>query len=101
MQKKAIKIDLALMDDINASLKKAFNLYEQQSPLITAQMEVKKAKTEYENALKLAESALQKVKELGMESMSKSFENKVSEAKSGISLSTRLISLIDKAITAV
>jgi hypothetical protein len=101
MQKKAIKVDFAMIDDINASLKKAFDLYEQQSPLIKAQMEIKKAKSEYENALKLAESGLQKVKELGMDSMSKSFESKVSEAKSGVSKSLKLIELIDKAITAI
>jgi hypothetical protein len=101
MQKKAIKVDFAMIDDINTSLKKAFDLYEQQSPLIKAQMEIKKAKSEYENALKLAESGLQKVKELGMDSMSKSFENKVSEAKAGVSKSLKLIELIDKAITAI
>lgn len=101
MQKKVIKVDLALMDDINSSLQKAFNLYEQQSPLIKAQSEVKKAKSEYENALKLSENALQKVKELGASSMEKTFANKVSEAKSGISKSEKLIVLIDKAISAV
>lgn len=101
MQKRAIKIDLAMIDDINARLQKAFNLYDQQSLLIKAQMEIKKAKSEYENALKLSENGLQKVKELGIDSMSKSVENKVSEAKAGISKSGKLVDLIDKAITAI
>lgn len=101
MQKRAIKIDLAMIDDINARSQKAFNLYDQQSLLIKAQMEIKKAKSEYENALKLSENGLQKVKELGIDSMSKTFENKVSEAKAGISKSGKLVDLIDKAITAI
>ncbi len=101
MQKKVVKVDLALIDDINSSLKKAFDLYEQQSPLIKAQNEVKKSKSEYENALKNAQDALKKAKDLGAQSLEKTFSDKVSEAKAGISASQKLISLIDKAITAI
>ena len=96
-----IKVELALIDDIRNTLKSSFALYDVQSPLIAAQMQVKKAKTEYQGVLTKAQDGLNKAKELGSELMMKPFQDAVSEAKGSISQCDKLILAIDKAISAV
>ena len=95
------KVELALIDDIRNSIKTAFALYDVQSPLISAQMQVKKAKNEYTVALAKAEDGLKKAKELGSEMMMQPFQKSIVEIKGGISLCDKLILAIDKAISAV
>ena len=96
-----VKVELALVDDIRNALKSSFALYDVQSPLISAQMQVKKAKNEYQVVLAKAEDGLKKAKELGSELMMKPFQDAVSEAKGSISKCDKLILAIDKAISAV
>jgi hypothetical protein len=96
-----VKVELGLIEDINAQLQNAFKIYDVQSPLISAQMQVKKAKGEYVNALAKAEDALKKAKDLGSEMLVGAFQKTVSEAKGAIGMCDRLIAAIDKAIQAV
>ena len=101
MQKRAIKVEMGLLNDIENEIQSAFNLYDVQSELITAQMQVKKAKSQYLAILTKAEDGLKKAKDLGAESLSTPFSKRVSEIKSGIKMCDNLINLIDKAITAL
>jgi hypothetical protein len=47
MQKKVIKTDLGLIQDIESEFQNAFKLYDVQSELIKAQNQVKKAKSDF------------------------------------------------------
>jgi hypothetical protein len=101
MQKRAIKIEFALLDEVRSQQAAAFKLYDVQSELIKAQMQVKKAKNEYSVALGKAEEGLKKANELGAESMSVPFKDAVSNIKGAIGMCDRLIAAIDKSISAV
>ncbi len=95
------KVELALIDDVNGSLQKAFDIYDVQNELLKAQGKVQKAKSAYEQAKKIATDAKQKAKELGASDFINMFSKKEDEAIDGIKSSERLISAIDKAITLV
>jgi hypothetical protein len=101
MQKKVIKTNLGLLNDIENEIQSAFNLYDVQSELITAQMQVKKAKSKYVDVLTKAEDGLKKAKDLGAQSLSDPFSKRVSEIKGAIGMCDKLIVAIDKAISAV
>lgn len=96
-----VKVELALIDDIRNGLKSTFAIYDVQSPLISAQMQVKKAKKEYQTILAKAEDGFTKAKELGSELMMKPFQDAISESKGAIGRCDKLIVAIDKAIQAV
>lgn len=97
---KAEKVELALVDDVNALHKKAFDLYDVQGELLDAQDKVKKSMNVYEEMLKQSDIAIQRVKELGAGSdMQKLFENKSTIAKAGLKAAQNLFNAIDRAIT--
>lgn len=101
MQKKAIRVEMGLLNDITSQAENAFKLYDVQSELISAQMQVKKARSEYSSVLSKAEDGLKKANELGAQSLSEPFAKRVSEIKGAIKMCDNLISAIDKAISAV
>ena len=92
------RVEFALVDDINSSLKKSFDLIESQSEIIAIENKVKKGKSEAEVALKLAENGLQNAKELGASDFIKMMQNKVQEAKEQISAANSIISGLSKLI---
>lgn len=92
------RVELALIDDINSSLKKSFDLIESQSQIIAIENKVKKGLSEAQVALKLSENGLQKAKELGASDFIKMMEKKVQEAKEQISLANSIISGLSKLI---
>ena len=101
MQKKVIKTDLALIQDIDRDYTSAFKLYDVQSELIKAQNQVKKAKNEYKSILNRAEDGLKKAEDLGAASLTKPFSERVFDLKEAVKQSDKLIAAIDKAISAV
>jgi hypothetical protein len=101
MQKKVIKTDLGLIQDIESEFQNAFKLYDVQSELIKAQNQVKKAKSDFLSTLNKAKDGLKKANDLGAESLSRPFAARVSEIKGAIGRCDKLIVAIDKAISAV
>ena len=93
------KVELALNDDINALLDKAFSLYDVQSELLKAQSKVRKSIDVYKQAQKKAADGLAKAKELGATDFIKLMQDKLDIAKGNIKGANSLISAIDKAIT--
>lgn len=98
-QKKAIKVEFALMDDINTQLNKAFNLGDVQSPLLKVQDSLKNAIREYEIAEKLIADALVKAKELGATAFIDTLNKKLSEAKGSKGIYINVLKSISTAIS--
>ena len=86
MQKKGYRIDLALFDDINSQMDKAFKLGDVMSPLIKIENDLKSSIKEYETAIKLIQDGIVKAKELGASDFVSSLNNMLSNAKGGLSL---------------
>jgi|TARA_R110000765_G_scaffold144801_5_gene246882 hypothetical protein len=97
------KVELALIDDVNSALDKADRMYGNiQDGLIRSQKEAKSAAKEYKIALKDAEKALKKIKELGVGgNMDKLFTDKVNYAKNNVKLSEKAEQNIDKIISSL
>jgi len=100
---KSEKVELALIDDVNSALDKADRMYGNiQDGLIRSQKEAKSAAKEYKLALKDAEKALKKIKELGVGgNMDKLFADKVNYAKNNVKLSEKAEQNIDKIISSL
>ena len=92
------KIELALIDDIDSSLKKSFDLIESQSQIIAIENKIKKGRAEAETALKLAQDGLQKAEELGFSDFIKLMQDKIQQSKEQISLANSMISGLSKLI---
>ena len=95
------KFEFALTDDINSLLKKAFDLYDVQSPLIKAQTSVKSSIDVYNEAIKLSEKGLGLAKEIGDSGIISLMTKKLADSKGGIAMANRLYNTIDKAISEV
>jgi hypothetical protein len=77
------KVELALVDDINSSLQKAFDSTDVDSIVLNAIMKLEKSIPLLKETIKLSDEALQKVKDLGISGgVDKMFANKKSEAES-------------------
>lgn len=98
-QKKAIKVELALFDDINAQMDKAFNLGDVQSPLLKVEDSLKKAIKEYEIAEKLISDGIVKAKELGATSFVDGLNKKLAEAKGSKSIYQNVLKNVSTAIS--
>jgi len=76
-------VELALVDDINSSLQKAFDSTDVDSIVLNAIMKLEKSIPLLKETIKLSDEALQKVKDLGIGGgADKLFANKKSEAES-------------------
>jgi len=60
------KVELALIDDINSSLQKAFDSTDVDSIVLNAIMKLEKSIPLLKETIKLSDEALQKVKDLGI-----------------------------------
>jgi hypothetical protein len=77
------KVELALIDDINSSLQKAFDSTDVDSIVLNAISKLEKSIPLLKETIKLSDDALQKVKDLGVGGgADKVFSNKKSEAES-------------------
>mgnify|MGYP000718111795 CR=1 FL=1 len=77
------KVELALVDDINSSLQKAYDSTDVDSIVLNAISKLEKSIPLLKDTIKLSDEALQKVKDLGIGGgADKLFANKKSEAES-------------------
>ncbi len=96
------KIDLALIDDVNNSYRKAFDIWSGiESPLLKQLTVAKKSIDLFQEAVKVAEEGSSYAKKLGDSSFIKLFETRISEAKEGIKMAQNTYSAINKAITSI
>ena len=93
-----VKVELALVDDINAALQRSWDLIESQSEAIEIEKKVKRGIAEAEEALKMAEDAIAKAKELGARDIEAMMAKKVNEAKGRISQGQRFIKAVSALI---
>ena len=99
MQKKVIKIQFALFDDINAQMDKAFNLGDVQSPLLKIEDSLKKSIQQYEMTEKLIADGITKAKELGATAFVDTLNKKLSETKGGKSITQNVLKNVSAAIS--
>jgi hypothetical protein len=101
MQKKGYRIDLALFDDINSQMDKAFKLGDVMSPLIKIETDLKSSVKEYETAIKLIQDGIVKAKELGASDFVSSLNNMLSNAKGGLSLRQNTLKNVTSSINSL
>jgi type VI protein secretion system component VasK len=99
MQKKVLKIQLALFDDINAQMDKALNLGDVQSPLLKIEDSLKKSIQQYEMTEKLIADGIAKAKELGATAFVNTLNKKLSETKGGKSTAQNVLKNVSAAIS--
>ena len=88
----AQKVELALADDINLLLDKAYQLTDVDSIVLNAISKLEKSIPILKETIKKSEDALQKVKDLGITGgVDKVFENKKNEASSILKSAERRI----------
>ena len=101
MQLKGIKVELALLDDINKQWDKSFSGGDVMSPLIKLETQVKSSIKEFQIAEKMIIDGLQKAKELGATAVVDALNKRLSDTKGAISLRTNTLKHITNAISSL
>lgn len=101
MQKKGYRIDLALFDDINSQLDKAFKVGDVMSPLIKIETDLKSSVKEFEAAIKLIQDGIVKAKELGATDFVSSLNNMLTNAKGSLSLRQNTLKNVTSSISSL
>jgi hypothetical protein len=101
MQLKGIKVELALLDDINKQWDKSFSAGDVMSPLIKLETQVKSSIKEFQIAEKMIIDGLQKAKELGATAVVDALNKRLSDTKGAISLRTNTLKHITNAISSL
>ena len=101
MQLKGIRVELALLDDINKQWDKSFRAGDVMSLLIKLETQVKSSIKEFKIAEKMIIDGIQKAKELGATALVDTLNKRLSDTKGAISLRTNTLKHITNAISSL
>ena len=101
MQKKLVKVDLSLVDDINKQMDKAFKIGDVMSPLIKIENDLKLSIKEFEIAEKLIQDGIVKAKDLGASDFISSLTKLMSNTTSGKNIRQNTLKNVTNAITSL
>jgi hypothetical protein len=101
------KVDLGLIQDIDSSMSEASKTFQKSNdfvfnakkPLVDAKTEYNLTITKYNEALKLAQNTLSKVKELGIDVSEKQIQDKINNIKNQIKSAESTLKNINSALS--
>jgi hypothetical protein len=101
MQKKAIKMEFALFDDINSQMDKAFKMGDMMSQLIKIEMEIAKSIKEYNIAEKMILDGVEKAKALGATDFINSLNKMLSNVKGAKAIRQNTLKHVTNAVSSI
>lgn len=101
MQKKVLKVELSLIDDINKQMDKAFKIGDVMSPLTKIENDLKSSIKEFEIAEKLIQDGIVKAKDLGASDFISSLSKLLSNTTGGKNLRQNTLKNVTNAISSL
>jgi hypothetical protein len=96
-----MKVELALLDDINTNWDKAFSNGDVMSPLIKLETQVKNSIKDFQMVEKMIIDGIQKAKDLGATALVDELTKRLSNTRGAMSLRTNTLKHITNAISSI